>query len=80
MKFWRHVNLAILKIPYLAALKFSDFSLILKHKSLNFRAFNTRLKPWRIKVLKTFTKTIEHLCDKIINVNSFIFIKIMQTF
>ena len=26
MKFWRHVNLAILKNPYLATLQFSDFS------------------------------------------------------
>ena len=39
MKFWRNVNLAILKNPYLATLQFSDFSQILEHKSLNFRDF-----------------------------------------
>ena len=30
------------------------------------------LKLWRIKVFKTFTTTIEHLCDKIINDNRII--------
>ena len=39
MKFWRHLNLAILKNSYLAAHYFSVFSQVLEHKSLNFRDF-----------------------------------------
>ena len=43
MKFWQHVNLVILKNPYLVAPPLVTF--------LNFH----ELKLWRIKVIRTFT-------------------------
>ena len=58
----QHVNLVILKNPYLVApplVTFYKFWNILI-KSLNFH----KLKLWRIKVIKTFTTKIECKCEK----------------
>ena len=58
MKFWQHVNLAILKNHYLAALKCRDFHKFWNISHLIFAISQTETLV--IKVFKTFTMVIEH--------------------